>query len=72
MLLWRKILEDEHCLSQLISYVKPIEKYIAFEPRTETKCQLHSQSKLTLIRRENRNIRHENVTLKANEHAPHV
>jgi hypothetical protein len=24
----------------LISYVKPIEKYLAFEPRTETKCQV--------------------------------
>jgi hypothetical protein len=41
-------------------------------PRTGTICQLHSQSKLTKSRRENRNIRHENVILKVNEHAQNV
>jgi hypothetical protein len=43
----------------LISYVKPKEKYFAFEPRTGTKCQLHSQGKLTTPRSGNRKIRHE-------------
>jgi hypothetical protein len=35
-------------------------------------AQLHSQGKLTTLRRENRKIRHEIEILKANEHAPHV
>jgi hypothetical protein len=39
-----------------------------FEPRTGIKCQLHSQSKLTTPRRENLKIRHENLSLKTNEH----
>jgi hypothetical protein len=46
-----------------ISYVKPIEKYLASEPQTGTKCQLHSQSKITTPRRENRKV---NIILKAN------
>jgi hypothetical protein len=52
MLVWQKIFEDRNCPSPgllaapylaeflLISYVKPIEKYFAFEVRTGTKCQL--------------------------------
>jgi hypothetical protein len=51
----------------LDSNVKPIEKYLAFEPQSGTKCQLHSQGKLTTPRRENRKIRHKNVFLIANE-----
>jgi hypothetical protein len=35
-------------------------------------AQLHSQGKLTTPRRENRKIRHEIKTLKANELAPYV
>jgi hypothetical protein len=50
----------------LISKVKPIEKYFAIEPRSGTKCQLHSQCKPTMLRRENQKIGHENVILKAN------
>jgi hypothetical protein len=38
----------------LISYVKPIEKYLSFEPRSGSKCQLYSQGKLNTLRRENR------------------
>jgi hypothetical protein len=36
----------------LISYVKPIEKYVSFEPRTGTKSQIYSQvtGKLTTRR----------------------
>jgi hypothetical protein len=56
----------------LISYVKLIEKYLAFEPRSGSKSQLYSQSKLTTLRRENEKIRHENEILKANEPAPYV
>jgi hypothetical protein len=56
----------------LISNVKPIEKYFAVEPRTGTKCQLNSQGKLTTPRRNNRKIQHENVILKAKEHASYV
>jgi hypothetical protein len=37
----------------LISFVKPIEKYLAFEPRTGTKSQIYSQGKLTILRCEN-------------------
>jgi hypothetical protein len=33
-----------------ISYVKPIEKYFAFEPWTGTKSQIYSQGKLTTLR----------------------
>jgi hypothetical protein len=51
----------------LISYLKPVEKYLAYEPWTGTKCQLHSQSKLTTPRRENQKIQHKIVILKANE-----
>jgi hypothetical protein len=87
MLFWRDNFEDRNCLSLglrqphtfyydmdllLFSNGKPIAKYLSFEPRTGTKCQLHSQSKLTTPRCENRKIRHENVILKANEHAPYV
>jgi hypothetical protein len=82
-LLWRKFFEDEHCPSpglyaaafpelSLISYVKPIEKYLAFEPWSGSKYRLHSQGKLTTPRRENRKIRHENVILKANERLQEV
>jgi hypothetical protein len=35
-------------------------------------CQLNSQGKLTMLRHENRKIRHEIEILKANEHAPYV
>jgi hypothetical protein len=40
---WRKNFEDGNCLLQppvllLISYVKPIEKYLVVEPQTRTKC----------------------------------
>jgi demethoxyubiquinone hydroxylase (CLK1/Coq7/Cat5 family) len=35
-------------------------------------AQLHSQGKLTTLRRKNRKIRYEIEVLKANEHAPHV
>jgi hypothetical protein len=35
-------------------------------------AQLHSQGKLTTLRRENRKIRHEIEMLKANEPAPYV
>jgi hypothetical protein len=70
MLVWRKHFDDRNFPSPglfaapylefpellLISNVKPIEKYFAFDPRTETKCQLHSQGKLTTPRRENRKI----------------
>jgi hypothetical protein len=44
---------------------KPIEKCIAFEPRSGSKSQLYSQSKLTTLRRKNRKIQHENEILKA-------
>jgi hypothetical protein len=50
MLVWWKNLDDE---------TVP-EKYFAFEPRTGTKCQLHSQGKITRPGRENRKMRHEN------------
>jgi hypothetical protein len=43
-----------------ISYVKPIEKYHAFEPWTGYKSQIFSQGKLTTLRCENKLIRHEN------------
>jgi hypothetical protein len=36
------------------------------------RAQLHSQGKLTTPRHENRKIRQEIETSKANEHAPHV
>jgi hypothetical protein len=59
MLFWRKNIEDGNCPSpglfaapelefpglSLISYVKPIEKYLAFEPRSGSKSELYSQSK---------------------------
>jgi hypothetical protein len=51
----------------LISYVKPIEKYLAIEPRTGTKSQIYSQGKVPTLRCENRKIRHENEIYKANE-----
>jgi hypothetical protein len=67
MLFWWKNFEDRNCPSPgifaapylefpellLISNAKPIVKYFAFEPRTGTKCQLHSQGKHTTPRREN-------------------
>jgi hypothetical protein len=28
----------------LINFLKPIEKYLAFEPQTDTECQLHSHN----------------------------
>jgi hypothetical protein len=54
----------------LISYLKPIAKYLAFESQTAgTKCQ-HSQSiAYTTQRRKNQKNRHENVILKVKEHA---
>jgi hypothetical protein len=33
----------EHPQLSLISYVNPIDKYLAFEPRSRTKSQLYSQ-----------------------------
>jgi hypothetical protein len=74
MLFWWKNVEDGNCPSLrlfaapylefpellLISYVKPIEKYLAFEPRTGAKYQICSQGKLTTLRCENRKIRHKN------------
>jgi hypothetical protein len=39
----------------LLSYVKPIEKYLAFEPRTRTKSQIYSHGKLTVEMRKSRN-----------------
>jgi hypothetical protein len=56
MLFWRNNIEDANCPSQglfadpelehpglsLISYVKTIEKYLAFEPRSGSKSQLCS------------------------------
>jgi hypothetical protein len=39
--------EQEYPGLSLISYVKPIEKYLAFEPRSGSKSQLYSQSKRT-------------------------
>jgi hypothetical protein len=67
MLFWRKNFEDGNCPSpglfaalylefpelSLIFYVKPIEKYFAFEPWTGTQSQIYSQSKLTTLRCEN-------------------
>jgi hypothetical protein len=68
--------EDGNCLRPripeltVISFEKTKEKYLAFEPRTWTKCQIKSQSKLTMPKRENRKIRHEKAMLKANDHTP--
>jgi hypothetical protein len=57
----------------LISNVKPIEKYLALEPRTlNASYTVHSQGKLTTPRRKNRKTQYDNVFLKANEHAPYV
>jgi hypothetical protein len=64
LLFRRKNFEDGNCPSpglfaapyiefpqlSLISYVKLIEKYLAFEPRTGTKSQIYSQGKLTMLR----------------------
>jgi hypothetical protein len=86
MLFWRNNNEDGPCPSPglfaapapeleypwSISYVKPIEKYISFEPRSGSKSQHYSQSKLTTLRRENRKIRQENDILKPKEPAPYV
>jgi transposase-like protein len=75
MLFWRNNIEDRNCPSpglSLISYVNPIEKYLVFEPRSGSKFQLYSQSKLTTLRRENRKIRQENEILKAKEPAPYA
>jgi hypothetical protein len=69
MLFWRNNIEDGNCPNprlfaapeleypglSLISYNKPIEKYLAFEPRSWIKFQLYSQSKLTTLRRKNQN-----------------
>jgi hypothetical protein len=49
----------------LISNVKPIGKYLAFEPRIGTKCPAPLTG--STHRRENRKILHENVILKSNE-----
>jgi hypothetical protein len=38
----------------LIFDVKPLEKYLAFEPRTETTSQIYSLSKFTSLRCENK------------------
>jgi hypothetical protein len=73
-LFWQKIFEDGNCPNpvffaapdleypelSLISYVKPIEKYLALEPLSGTKAQLYSQGKLITLRCKNRKIRHEN------------
>jgi hypothetical protein len=40
----------------LISYVKPTENYLAFDPRSGTKSQLYSQGKLTMLRCKNLKI----------------
>jgi hypothetical protein len=72
ILFWRKIFEDGHCLSPglfaapaprpvlvsraLISYVKPIKIYLAFEPRSGRFCQLCSQGKLTMPKNEIENF----------------
>jgi hypothetical protein len=56
----------------LISYVKPIEKYLPFEPRTGTKSHIYSQGKLTTLKSENRKIRLENEILKTYDHGPYV
>jgi hypothetical protein len=84
MLFWRNNIEDRNCPSpgllaapeypglSLISYVKPIEKYLAFEPRGGSKSQLYSQSKLTTLRREILKIRQENEILNAKEPSPYV
>jgi hypothetical protein len=45
---------------------------VTIEAAESLTAQLHSQSKLTMPRRENRKIRHENEILKANEPAPYV
>jgi hypothetical protein len=77
MLFWLKNFEDGNCPSpgsglfaapyielpefSLISCVKPIEKYLANEPRTGTKSQVYSKLKLTKLRCEiDWKIRHEN------------
>jgi hypothetical protein len=76
MLFWRKNFKDGNCPYwgslqpctvlfefpevALISCVKPIEKYLVFEPWTGTKSQIYSQSKLTTLICENLKIRHEN------------
>jgi hypothetical protein len=51
----------------IISYLKPIEKYLDFEPRSGTKSQIYSQGKLTMLRNKNLKIRHRNNILKPNE-----
>jgi hypothetical protein len=58
----RKIFEDGNSLRPelLQPYVKQVEKYFAFEPRTGTKSKIYSQGKLTTMRCENWKIRHEN------------
>jgi hypothetical protein len=70
MLFWWKNFEDGKCPSSglfaalysefpelsLISYVKPIEKYFAFEPRIYSQIYRYSQDKLTTLRCENRKI----------------
>jgi hypothetical protein len=80
MLFWREDFEDGKCPTpgllqpryynpelSLISNVKPVKKYLAFEPRRGPKCQLHSQGKLTTSRRENQKVRHKNLILEGVE-----
>jgi hypothetical protein len=39
----------EYTQLSFISYVKPIEKYLAFEPRSVTKSQLYSHIRLNTL-----------------------
>jgi hypothetical protein len=84
ILFWRNNIEDGNSVAlcssgvrvsaglSLISYVKLIEKYLAFEPRSRSKSQLYSQSNFPTLRHENRKILRENDILKAKEPAPNV
>jgi hypothetical protein len=81
LLFWRNNIEDGNCPSpgpglfaapelehpglSLISYVKPREKYLAFEPRRGSKSQLYSPRKLITLRSKNRKIRHEKRNFKS-------
>jgi hypothetical protein len=68
ILFWQKNFEDgnwpspgllaappylEYPELSLISHVKPIEKYLIFEPPSGTKSQLYSQGKLITLRCKN-------------------
>jgi hypothetical protein len=78
MLVWGKNVEDRNCPSPgllaaayleipellLISNVKTIETYFAFERRTGTKCQ--DRVKLTMHHTQKKKIRHKNKIKKKN------